>query len=109
MRPAGMSCVGVQSIFSASAEGDDAADRIVGGNADGHAIAGNDLDAEAAHAAAQLREDLVTLIALHAIEPAAVDGHDRTLNIYQIVLAQMCSFLQSIIVPQPSCNHKART
>jgi hypothetical protein len=77
-----MSCVGVQSIFSASAEGDDAADRIVGGNADGHAIARDDFDAEAAHAAAQLREDLVALIALHAIKPAAVHGHDCTLYIY---------------------------
>ena len=71
-----------------SAEGDDAADRVVGRDADGHAIAWNDLDAEAAHAAAQLREHFVAGVALHAIQPAGVDRHDRSLHVDQIVFAQ---------------------
>jgi len=40
----------------------------------------------------------VTLVALHAIETAAVDRHDRALHINQIILAQLLSF-QSKIVP----------
>ena len=81
-----------KSGYLASAEGDDAADRIVGRNADGHAIAGHHLDSEAAHPAAQLRKHLVALVALHAIKTAAVDRHDGALHINQIVLAQALSF-----------------
>ena len=76
----------------ASAEGDDAADGVVRRNADGHAITGNDLDSEAAHPAAELREYLMSLVALHAIQPAAVNRHDGTLHINQIILAQLLSF-----------------
>jgi hypothetical protein len=50
-------------------------------------------DPEAAHTAAQLREYLVALIALHTVEPAAVNRHDRALHVNQIVLAQILSFL----------------
>jgi hypothetical protein len=83
MRPAGMSCMGVQSVFFlASAEGDDAADGIVRRDADSHPITRDDLDAEAAHAAAQLCENFVALVALHAIQTAAVNRHDSALNIY---------------------------
>ena len=44
----------------ASAEGNDAANRIVGGDANGHSIPGNHFDAKAAHPAAQLGQDLVS-------------------------------------------------
>lgn len=81
------------SMWLASAEGDDAANGVVRRYADGDAIAWNHLDAEAAHPAAQLCQDLVPLVALHAIQTAAVDRHDRPLHINQIVLAQMLSFL----------------
>jgi len=84
---------------SASSEGDDAANGIVGRHADGHAISGHHLDPEAAHPAAQLCEYLVALVALHAVKTSAVDRHDRTLHVNQIVLAQMLSSLQSKIVP----------
>ena len=70
------------------AEGDDAADRVIRGDADRHAIAGHDFDSKAAHPAAQLREHFVARIALHAIEPAGVDRDDRSLHIDQIVFAQ---------------------
>ena len=80
-------------MLSAGAEGDDAPNGIVGGNADGDAIPGNHLDPEAAHSAAQLRKNLMTLIALHAVKPAAVYRHDRALHVNQIVLAQTLSFL----------------
>ena len=53
-------------ILSGS-ERDDAADRIVRGNADGDAVAGNDLDSETTHPAAQLRQNFVTSVTLHAI------------------------------------------
>src|SRR5262245_60917765 len=56
----------------ASAEGDDAANGIVGRNTDGDAITRHYLDAEAAHPAAQLCEHLVARIHLHAVQPAAV-------------------------------------
>ena len=93
-------------MASASAEGDDAADRIVRRHADGDAISRHYLDPEAAHTAAQLREYLMALVALHAIEATAVHGDDGTLHINQIVLAQMLSFLQSKIVPHstPFCK-----
>jgi hypothetical protein len=81
------------NVGSASAEGDDAANGIVRGDADGDAIPWNHLDPEAAHAAAQLREYFVALIALHTVEPAAVNRHDRALHVNQIVLAQILSFL----------------
>jgi hypothetical protein len=70
------------------AEGDDAADRVVGGNANGDAIAGDDLDAEAPHPPAQLREHFMARITLHSIQPARMDRHDGSLHVYQIVFAQ---------------------
>ena len=61
------------------AEGDDAADRVVGGDADGHAIAGHDLDAEAPHPAAQLRQHFVARLGLDAIQAAASAPRRRCL------------------------------
>jgi hypothetical protein len=78
--------------FLASAEGDDAPDRIVRRYANGHAIPRNYLDSKAAHAAAQLRKHLVTLVALNPIKTAAVNRHDRALHVNQIILAQLLSF-----------------
>ena len=75
------------------AEGDDAANRIVRRDADGDAIPGNNLDAEAAHPAAQLGEDFVAGIALDAVETARVHRHDRSLHINEIVFAQSASSL----------------
>jgi hypothetical protein len=83
---------GDSSVLSASAEGNDAANRIVWRDADGYPIARNHLDAEAAHPAAELCQDLVALVALHSVETAAMDRHDRALHIYQIILAQLLSF-----------------
>ena len=79
-------------VILASAEGDDAPDRIVGRDADGHAVSRHHLDSKAAHAAAQLGKHLVTLVTLHAVKTAAVDRHDRALHINQIILAQLLSF-----------------
>ena len=81
----------VEWVFTRSltcAEGDDAANWIVGRDANRHAITGDDLDAEAPHAAAQLREHFVAGVALHSVKPAGMYGHDRPLHINQIVLAQ---------------------
>jgi hypothetical protein len=90
--------MGIQNRDLASAEGDDAADGVVGGNTYSDAIAGNHLDPEAAHSTAQLSKYLVTLVTLHTIESATVNRHDRALHVYQIILAQLLSF-QSKIVP----------
>ena len=60
-------CLGSNVFWLASPEGDDAPDGIVRRHADGHAIPGDDLDAEAAHATAQLGKDFVAGVALHAI------------------------------------------
>jgi hypothetical protein len=76
------------SVCLSSTEGDDAADRIVRGDADGHAITGDDLDSKAAHPAAQLREDFVTGVALNAIETTRMYRDDCALHINQIVFAQ---------------------
>jgi hypothetical protein len=76
----------------ASAEGDDAPDRVVRGYPDGDAVAWNNLDSKTAHTAAQLCEDLVALVALHAIQTAAVNRHHSALHVDQIILAQVLSF-----------------
>jgi hypothetical protein len=84
--------MGAQTDVLASAEGDDASDRIVRRHADGDAIPWNHLDSEAAHAAAQLGEDLMALVALHAVQTAAVDRYHSALHVNQIILAQLLSF-----------------
>jgi len=77
---------------SASAEGDDAANRIVRRDANRHAIPRHHFDSKAAHPAAELCQHFVSLVALHAIQPAAMDRHDRALHVNQIILAQLLSF-----------------
>ena len=74
----------------ASAEGNDAANRIVRRNAYGDSIPGDHFDAEAAHPAAQLSQHFVARIDLHAIKTATMDGHDGALNINEVILAQIC-------------------
>ena len=69
----------------AGAEGDDAALRVVGRDADGDAVAGDDLDAESPHASTELRQNFVAGIDLHAVEATAVHGHDGALHVYQVV------------------------
>ena len=84
--------MGTQTDYLASAEGDDPSDRIVRRDADGDTVAWNHLDAKAAHAAAQLGEHLVALVALHAVQTAAVDRNHGALHIDQIILAQLLPF-----------------
>ena len=76
-------------------------------DADSNPVAWNHLDAEAAHAAAELCEHFVAGITLHAVEPAAVHRHDRALHVDEIVLAQLLAipFLQTNIVPHLSSGH----
>ncbi len=76
----------------ASAEGDDASDRIVGRDPNGDPIPRHHLDSETAHAAAQLGEHFMALITLHAVETATVDRDNRALHVNQIILAQKLSF-----------------
>jgi hypothetical protein len=92
-----------------SPERDDSADRIVGRHPDRYAIAWNNFDAEAAHAAAQLREHFVARVTLHSVEAARMNGDDGALHIDQIVFAQYLILLRirlAISVPQrgPSSN-----
>ena len=89
-------CLWYQSsncIWLACTERDDAPDGIVRRDADGNAIARNDLDAEAAHAPTQLSEHLVTGVALHAVKTAAVHRDHGALHVNQIVLAQLLAVL----------------
>ena len=89
---AAISCIGIQTVlWLAGAEGNDAPNRIVRRYADGHAISRDYLDAEAAHPAAELGEDFVAGVALHAVKPAAVNRHDCALHVNEIVLAQSAS------------------
>jgi hypothetical protein len=60
-------CSSSNLFWLAGPECDDAADRIVRRHADCYSIPGNHLDAEAAHSAAELREDFMASITLHAV------------------------------------------
>jgi hypothetical protein len=69
-------------IFSLTgSERDDAANGVVGGHAYCHSIAGNHLDAKAAHTAAQLGEYFVPGVALNAIKTSAMHCHHRPLHV----------------------------
>jgi hypothetical protein len=72
----------------ASAERDDAANRIVGRDPDSHTIARYYLDSETAHPPAQLCEDFMPRVNLDAIQAAGVNRHDGALHINEIVFAQ---------------------
>ena len=85
-----MGCVRVQSVFwLACAEGDDAANRIVGRDPDGHSITRNHLDPKASHTAAELGQHFVAGIALYAVKTPAVHRDYGALHINEIVLAQL--------------------
>lgn len=91
---ASIGCVGIQTVSGlAGAECDDPANRIVRRDADGHSISGNHLNSKTAHSAAQLRQDFVAGITLHAVQPAAVNRNHRSLHVNQIILAQLLAFL----------------
>jgi len=75
----------------AGPERDDASDGIVGRHANGHAISRDNLDAEAAHSAAELSQHFMAGVALNAVKAAAVNGHHGTLHVDEIVLAQTAS------------------
>jgi hypothetical protein len=81
-------CFSTQNRWLSRAERDDSTDRVIRGHANGDPVTRHYFDAEAAHAAAQLRQNLMARIALHAIQTARMNGHDRSLHIYEIVLAQ---------------------
>jgi hypothetical protein len=99
----------VETIQLPRAEGDDSADGIVGRHANGHAISGYDLDSKTTHPAAQLCEDFMSRIALHAVKPARVHRDYRALHVNQIVFAQKArpfSFL-AMSVPQHAIGRKS--
>jgi hypothetical protein len=70
------------------AECDDAANRIVGGNADRDPVAGNNLDAKPPHAPAELGQNFMPGVALHSVKAPAMHRHDCSLHVDQIVFAQ---------------------
>jgi hypothetical protein len=82
------------------AEGDDAANRVVGRDAHRYPIAWHDFDAEPPHAATELGQHFVAGITLHTVEAAAMHRDDGTLDVDEIVLTQSMSFLDyASIVP----------
>lgn len=95
----------------AGPEGDDAPNRIVRRHADGDAIPGHDLDAEAAHSTAELGEHFVSGVALHAVKTTTVYRHDSALHVDEIVLAQTASnpFCKTNIVPYKSMVNQSRS
>lgn len=94
-------CSSSNCVWLACAEGDDAPDRVVRRDADGHAIARDYLDAEAAHSTAELGQYFMASVACHAVQTAAVDRDHGALHINEIILAQLLArpFLQTNIVP----------
>ena len=94
-------CWSSNCLWLAGAERDDAPDGVVRRDADGHPIARNDFDTEAAHSTAELGQHLVAGITLHAVEPATVHGDDGALHVNQIILAQLLAnpFCTTTIMP----------
>jgi NAD+ synthase (glutamine-hydrolysing) len=78
-------------LTSAAAEDDQAVGRIVGRDGDRHAITGNDADVVAAHAAADLGEELHAVVALHAVVSAGERLGDGPLDLDEIVASQLSS------------------
>ena len=64
-----------------SAECNDSALRIVGGNTNGDAVARDDFDTESPHPAAQLRQNFVAGVDLDAVQTTTVHGHNRALHV----------------------------
>ncbi len=93
VRVIAVGCIRVQFVLLARPEGDDAPHGIVRRYANGDAIARNNFNAEAAHAAAELGKDFMTGVALDPVEAAAVNGDDGALHIDEIILAQTLAFL----------------
>ena len=79
----------VKEIWLAGSERDDASYGIVGRDANGHAIAGDDFDAKTPHPPAQLGQNLMARIDLDPVKAAAVHGHHGPLDINKVVLAQI--------------------
>src|SRR5436309_14926080 len=75
-------------LASPAAEHDQPVRRIVRRHGDRHAIAGNDADVVAAHAPADLGEELHPVVALHAVGPAGERLGDRALALDEIVASQ---------------------
>src|SRR5262249_61772047 len=73
---------------SAAAEDDQPVRGIVGGDRDGPPIAGDDADVVAAHAAADLGEELHAVVALHAVVPAGERLDDGTFYLNEIIASQ---------------------
>jgi hypothetical protein len=69
------------------AKGDDATLGIVGGNANGYAVARHHLDPESPHTPAQLRQHFVTGVHLHAVQTTTVHSDHRALHVNEIILA----------------------
>jgi len=82
-------CWSSNCLWLAGAERDDAPDGVVRRNADGHAIARNDFDTEAAHSTTELGQHFMAGVTLHSVEPATVHGDDGALHVNQIILAQL--------------------
>jgi hypothetical protein len=82
-------CWNSNCLWLAGPECNDAPDRVVRRNPDGHAITRDDFDTEAAHSAAKLGEHFMAGVTLHAIKPATVHGDDGALHVNQIILAQL--------------------
>ena len=74
------------------AERDDAADRIVGRDSHGHTIARDHLDVEPAQAAADARQELVTLITLNTEVTAGECLDHLALNLDEIVSCHAKTF-----------------
>jgi hypothetical protein len=88
-----------------ASESDEPPKWIVGRYTHGHPISRNHLDVETAHAAAELREHLVASIALHAVQPTAVNGHYRAWHVDEIIFAQFLVIL-SILMPAAPSPHR---
>jgi hypothetical protein len=82
-------CWSSNCLWLAGAECNDAPDGVVRRNADGHAIARNDFDTEAAHSTTELGQHFMAGVTLHSVEPATVHGDDGALHVNQIILAQL--------------------
>jgi hypothetical protein len=104
-----MGGVGTQIGFLSSAERDDPADRVVGGDADCDPVTGHHLDAEAPHPSAQLREHFMAGVTLDPVQPAGMHGDDCPLHIYKIVFAQSAHPFKKLAMSVPQSWAKRKS
>jgi hypothetical protein len=79
----------LRPIDLSRAKGDEPSKRIVGRDAHGDPIAGNDLDPKTPHAAAQLSQHFVARVAFDPIKASTMDRQHDAVEVNQVISAHL--------------------